>query len=99
MAGLAEKYDYEIAYVDGFVGRLLDAVDKNGLKDKTMVVVVSDHGEAFGVHRFAGQTMFFHGQTLYDELLRVPMLIRVPGVKPAVVDTPVMLVDLATFAQ
>lgn len=95
IAGLAEKYDYEIKFVDGFIGRILDAVDRNGLKEKTLVVVVSDHGEAFGVHRFAGQTMFFHGQTLYDELLRVPLLVRLPGVKPAVIDTPVMLVDLA----
>jgi arylsulfatase A-like enzyme len=91
---LVQKYDYEIAFVDGYVGRILDALDKNGLGDKTMVVLLSDHGEAFGTHRFAGQTMFFHGQTLYDELLRVPLLIRVPGVKPSVIDTPVSLIDV-----
>jgi arylsulfatase A-like enzyme len=92
---LVQKYDYEIAYVDGFVGRILDALEGNRLKDKTMVVLLSDHGEAFGSHRFAGQTMFFHGQTLYDELLRVPLLVRLPGIAPAVVDAPVSLVDVA----
>ncbi|HTM22071.1 MAG TPA: sulfatase-like hydrolase/transferase, partial [Kofleriaceae bacterium] len=92
---LVQKYDYEIAFVDGYVGRVLDAIDKNGLRDKTMVVLIADHGEAFGQHRFAGQSMFFHGQTLYEELLRVPLLVRLPGIKPAVIETPVALVDVA----
>ncbi len=93
--GLVQKYDYEIAFVDQYVGRILDAIDKDGLADKTMVVIFSDHGEAFGVHRFAGQAMFFHGQTLYAELLRVPLLIRMPGVAPRKVDDPAMLLDVA----
>jgi arylsulfatase A-like enzyme/MFS family permease len=93
--GLAEKYDYEIAYADRWTGRILDAIEKNGLADRTLVVVLSDHGEAFGVHEVAGQKMFFHGQTLYDELLRVPMIVRMPGAKPVAVDEPIMLVDFA----
>jgi arylsulfatase A-like enzyme len=39
--------------------------------------------------------MFFHGQTLYDELLRVPMVIKLPGVAPARVDDPISLIDVA----
>jgi arylsulfatase A-like enzyme len=93
--GLAEKYDGEIAFVDTWAGRVIDAVDKNGLADRTLVVVLSDHGEAFGVHRVAGQKMYFHGQTLYDELLRVPLFIRLPGAKPIAIEDPVMLVDVA----
>ena len=93
--GLIQKYDYEIAYVDIWVGRLLDSLKANGLDDDTMVVLVSDHGEAFGVHRVAGKKMFFHGQTLYDELLRVPLLMRVPGVAPTRSDEVSMLVDVA----
>src|SRR5262249_44615780 len=67
---------------------------KSGQAADTAVVVFSDHGEAFGEHRFGGERMFFHGQTLYDELLRVPLMIRVPGVKPRVVAENVMLIDL-----
>ncbi|HUH01802.1 MAG TPA: sulfatase-like hydrolase/transferase [Kofleriaceae bacterium] len=93
-AGLIQKYDYEIEFVDQWVGTIFDAIEANGLKENTMVVVVSDHGEAFGTHRFAGQTMYFHGQTLYDELLRVPLLIRTPGVAPRRIDQPVGLIDL-----
>lgn len=99
-ASLMQKYDYEIAYVDQWIGRIFDSLDKNGLADDTMVVVLSDHGEAFGVHRMAGKKMFFHGQTLYDELLRVPLIMRVPGVAPSASDDVVMLVDVApTIAE
>jgi arylsulfatase A-like enzyme len=93
-AGLDDKYDYEVAFVDRWAGRVLDAIEKNGLAASTLVVILSDHGEAFGVHRVAGQKMYFHGQTLYDELLRVPLLIRLPGAKPVAIDEPVMLIDV-----
>lgn len=94
-AALAQKYDYEIAYTDGWVGKLLDALDEHGLTDQTAVVVLSDHGEAFGVHSMAGQRMFFHGQTLYNELISVPLMLRVPQVAPRQVDDVVQLLDLA----
>jgi arylsulfatase A-like enzyme len=93
--GLIQKYDYEIAYVDQWIGTLLDALEQHGHADDTVVVVLSDHGEAFGVHRVGGKQMFFHGQTLYDELLRVPLIVRVPGTEPRAIDDPVGLVDLA----
>ena len=95
VAGLVQKYDYEIAYVDMWIAKILEAIEKNGLRDQVMLVVLADHGEAFGVHRVAGQKMFFHGQTLYDELLRVPVLLRVPGAKAIAVDDPVSLLDIA----
>lgn len=94
-AGLMQKYDYEIAFVDIWVGKLLDALRESGLDEDTMVVLLSDHGEAFGVHRVAGKKMFFHGQTLYDELLRVPLMIRVPGVEAGQYDDVVNLTDVA----
>ena len=93
-AALEQKYDYEIAFVDQFIGRVLEAIDKAGLRDRAMLVVMSDHGEAFGAHKVAGQKMFFHGQTLYDELLRVPVLVRLPGAKASVVDDPIGLIDV-----
>ena len=94
LKGLEEKYDGEVSFADKYIGEVLDALDKSGQAKDTAVVIFSDHGEAFGEHRFGGERMYFHGQTLYDELLRVPLMIRVPGVAPRVVDGNVMLLDL-----
>ena len=87
--GLMEKYDYEIAFADLWVGKLLAAVRELGLADDTAVVVMADHGEAWGEHK-----AYFHGSDLFDEQLRVPLIIAVPGVVPRVVDEPVALVDV-----
>ncbi len=92
---LKQKYDCEIAVTDTYIGQLLDTLDKTGLAKTTTVVVMSDHGEAFGVHEFAGERMFFHGQTLYNELIHVPMIIRVPGQAARKLDNVVELIDLA----
>ena len=70
---LASLYDGEVAYVDSEVGRLLRAIDDLGFASNTTVVITSDHGEEF--HDHGG---FEHGHTLYDELLRVPLIIRLP---------------------
>lgn len=88
-----EKYDYEIAFEDGLVGQLLDALDRSGLAKNTTVVLLSDHGEAFGVH--GGEAGWYHGMTLYNEILHVPLLFRVPGVPPATRDDVVQLLDVA----
>ena len=93
--GLIQKYDFEIAFVDEWVGKILQALETMNLKQRTMVVVLSDHGEAFGIHRRNGKRMFFHGQTLYDELLRVPLIMSLPGTASQKIDTPVMLIDVA----
>ena len=92
---LVQKYDYEIAVVDQRIGEILDALEATGLAKTTTVVVLSDHGEAFGTHKFAGGRMFFHGQTLYRELLHVPLMFRVPGVKGRTADDVVELIDMA----
>ncbi len=97
---LKQKYDYEIAITDDQVGKLLDALDATGLSKSTTVVLMSDHGEAFGVHTFAGEKMFFHGQTLYRELIHVPLIFRVPGVEGKAANDVVELIDLApTIAE
>ncbi len=87
-------YDGEIRYVDEHVGRLLDFMRRRGLAEKTVVVVTSDHGEAFGEH---GARDRRHGLSLYENQLRVPLLIRAPGTgRPGTrVAAPVRLVDLA----
>jgi arylsulfatase A-like enzyme len=94
-AALKQKYDYEIAVTDDEVGKILDALDATGLSKSTTVILMSDHGEAFGVHTFAGESMFFHGQTLYRELIHVPLVFRVPGVEGRTSSDVVELIDLA----
>jgi hypothetical protein len=86
---LESKYDGECAFVDRYVGQILDALERTGLAKSTAVFVFADHGEAFGEHRY-----FFHGETLYDETQRVPLIAYVPGLAPRQVADPVMLIDL-----
>src|SRR5262249_35521686 len=95
LAGLEEKYDYEIAFADGWVGKILDTLEAERLDDDTTMVLLSDHGESFGAHKLGGERIYFHGQTLYEEILRVPVIIVGPGLSPRRVDQVVQLVDLA----
>jgi arylsulfatase A-like enzyme len=89
VSGLMEKYDYEIAFCDLWVKKLIDAVTELGLADSTAIVVMADHGEAWGEHK-----VYFHGQDLFEEQLRVPLIFVVPGRAPHVIDDPVALVDV-----
>lgn len=70
-----DRYDGEIAYTDSHVGRLLEALERNGLKERTVVALLSDHGEGFGAHRHLQHTV-----TLFEELIRIAFVLRVPGV-------------------
>jgi arylsulfatase A-like enzyme len=85
-------YDGGLVYTDDNLGRLLSGLDDLGLREKTAVVVVGDHGEALGEHGL----YFTHDFTLYDEVLRVPLAVRVPGRgRPGtVVPQQVRLIDL-----
>lgn len=71
---LEALYDGTLRYADEIVGRLADAIRAQGLLDNTVFIVTSDHGDSFGEHGHLG-----HRLTLYDELLRVPLVIRYPG--------------------
>jgi arylsulfatase A-like enzyme len=82
-------YDASIRYVDDAIGRLLDELKGEAL-DNTAVVLVADHGEAFGEH---GE--FFHNK-VYEALIRVPLIIKVPGIeKRIVIEEQYSLMDLA----
>jgi arylsulfatase A-like enzyme len=70
-------YDGEIAFMDKAIGDLLRGVDDLGLREKSLIVLLSDHGEEFFDH--GG---FEHGHTLYEELIRVPLMMSLPGVIP-----------------
>src|SRR5262249_645249 len=94
-AGLVQKYDYEIAFDDAMIGQLLDALEQTGLSKTTTVVVMADHGEAFGTHIVGGKPAFFHGDTLCRELIHVPMMFRIPGGTACRRDDVVQLIDMA----
>ena len=71
-------YDGAIAYLDHSIGELLEELRRRGLLDNTLVIIVSDHGEQFGEHR-----LLAHGNSVYSQVVRVPLLMRLPGVVPA----------------
>lgn len=82
-----DHYDSEIAYVDASIGRLVAAISQ--LPDPTIFILTSDHGEEFKEH--GG---YYHGSSLYEEQVRVPLIIGVPGISPRIVKTPAQLVDV-----
>jgi arylsulfatase A-like enzyme len=71
---LQALYDAEITYHDVHFAALMQALEQRGLARDTAVAIVSDHGEEFWDHGSVG-----HGHSVYDELLRVPMILRLPG--------------------
>ncbi len=90
IAHARDLYDAGIRQLDDVLGGLFAFLEETGLADETLVVVTSDHGEEFLEH---GSVL--HGRTLYDEVIRVPLLIRGPGVpRGRVVEQPVQLVDV-----
>jgi arylsulfatase A-like enzyme len=70
---LLALYDAEIAFVDLEFGRLLDFFRERGLYDDMLVIFVADHGEEFLDHGW-----WTHGKTLYEEQLRVPLIVKFP---------------------
>jgi len=87
----SSPYDGEIAYVDGQLGRLLDGLERGGSHRETLILVTSDHGESLGEH---GEST--HAYTLYDAVLRVPLILAGPGVpRGRVVESVVRTVDVA----
>jgi len=69
-------YDGEIAYTDRLIGRLMDKLEKQGLKERTIVVISADHGEEFLEH---GKVA--HGTSLHRELIRVPLVFSGPRLR------------------
>jgi arylsulfatase A-like enzyme len=84
------NYDSEIAFADSYVGKVIDKLKEVGLYDEVIFVITSDHGEAFNEHGH-----YFHGQNLYNEVVKVPLVIRVPGWFSRKVEGPVSAIDVA----
>jgi arylsulfatase A-like enzyme len=82
-------YDREIRYADDEVAAFLSWARERGLLENTIVILTSDHGEAFLEHGYR-----YHGSTLFQEVLHVPLLVSGPGIVPGRVELPVGLIDL-----
>jgi len=85
-------YEEEIAFMDGQIGRLVDALARLGRDRDTLVVLVGDHGEGLGQHQ-----ELLHGTFLYESTLHVPLILWCPERVPAgrVVESQVRSVDIA----
>jgi choline-sulfatase len=90
-AGLwSDRYDRRAGAADGRFGEFIAALDAvEGLKDRALVVVLSDHGDELFEHGGID-----HGTTLYDEALRMTLLLRAPGLAPGRVKEQVRAIDV-----
>lgn len=87
---VAAAYDEEIAFVDTQIERLRAGLEKRGLLDQALIVLTSDHGEEFFEH--GG---FEHGHALWQEIVRIPLIVWGPTVTPGREERPVSLIDIA----
>jgi arylsulfatase A-like enzyme len=83
------RYDGEIRTADAAIGSFFDELRRRRLWDRTLTVVTADHGESFMEHG-----VLEHNTWLYDELVHVPLIIRIPGIAPRRLRTQMQLVDL-----
>lgn len=85
-------YDAGLRHIDAQIGRIVAALAERGQLDDTVIVVAADHGEEFWDHG-----NFFHGQSLYEELLHIPLIVHAPGAAApgTVIERPVRMIDLA----
>ena len=74
---VAALYDAEIASADEAVGRLLEDLKARGVYDRSLIILTADHGEAFFDHGH-----WQHSKTLYEELIRIPLIVKWPGQSP-----------------
>lgn len=85
-----DRYDGEVTYTDMQIDRLMQFVASQPWASKTAVIVSSDHGEAFGEHG-----VYRHGFEVFQELVRVPWFMVIPGVQPRRIDVPRGHIDMA----
>jgi arylsulfatase A-like enzyme len=84
-----DPYVAELLFVDAQIGRLREALERSGRLDRAIIVLAGDHGEGLGDHGEAA-----HGELLYDSVMHVPLIMRVPGVEPREAGDVVRLVDV-----
>lgn len=86
---LQDLYDDEIAFFDQHFAELLESLRSSGLMEDSIIVFASDHGEELLEHGHIK-----HCRTLFDNSIRVPLLLKIPGVDPGTVSVPVQNLDL-----
>lgn len=86
------QYDAEINYADFYIGQLMKFLKESGIYSKVILIITADHGESMGEHNY----YFNHGEYLYDVLIRVPLIIKLPKERPKdkIISTQVSLIDL-----
>jgi choline-sulfatase len=84
------SYAGALAFMDSQIARLVAALESRGMLDRTAMIVTADHGESLGEHGERG-----HGIFVYESALRVPLIVRWPGVTPRRVPRLVQLIDVA----
>ncbi|MEZ4375005.1 MAG: sulfatase-like hydrolase/transferase [Polyangiaceae bacterium] len=84
-----DLYDGEVAFVDQQVGRLLDFIKGSDLDKNTVILITADHGEAFGEHG-----LIRHGFEIWEELVRVPLIVHVPGADAVRIKQPRSGIDI-----
>ena len=92
-----------LRYLDDEIGRLIDALNARGRLDETIIIITADHGEHFGEH-----DLWLHGNSLYDPLVHVPLMVIAPGHAPSdesiaapvsTADLPATVLDLLDIAD
>jgi len=87
---LINRYDNALIFADQQLGRLLDDLQQSGAARDTAIVLLSDHGEAFGEHG-----LYAHGMHLYEEFVDIPLILHIPGEAAATDARAVTTVDVA----
>ena len=83
---IIDQYDLGLANLDAGLGDLFAQLAKRGLADNTLIVVTSDHGEFLGEHQ-----LIEHSKDVYEEALRIPLVVHAPGQVEAGVDDTVVV--------
>ena len=93
--GPRDLYDHNLSYLDSAFERFISWLKENHVYQKTVILFTSDHGEQFWEH---GASL--HGHTLYEEEIRIPAILFVPGIQRRFEDVPVIAADLVpTIAE
>jgi len=90
MAHMVHLYDAALRHVDAALGRIFAKIDALGLGERTVIAVTSDHGV-----ELLERGTIIHGTTLYEEMVSVPWILRIPGETPREITQPAMLIDVA----
>jgi len=84
-----DLFDGEVRFVDYYIGRIRSYIALKGLREKTIFIITSDHGEEFGEHGHS-----YHAKHLYEEVLRVPLIISSPALIPSGLSIPTQVRSL-----